>query len=149
MENELKQYELICILNPRLDGVELDNLKQDLEKNINQLNGKIIHFKDMVKRDLAYPINKQHQGIYLIIHVELNPEKIADLSKILKSNTQILRQIINYLETSKETEKPRTIKKPTQIKKFIKRDRPSSVKTAEDKIKLEEIDKKLDELVGL
>lgn len=149
MENELKQYELICILNPRLEGVELDNLKQDLEKIINQFNGKIIHFKDIVKRDLAYPINKQRQGIYLTLHVELNPEKINDLSKALKPNTQILRQIINYLETSKETERPKMMRKPAQIKKFIKKDRSSPVKTAENKLKLEEIDKKLDELVGL
>jgi len=151
MENELKQYELICILNSHLEEAELDVFRQGLEKNINQLGGQIIHFKEAEKKNLAYPINKQNQGIYLISHIKLAPEKISDFSKELKSNNQILRHIISYLESLEETEKPRPIKKLIRAKKFSFV--PTKVKTSEgkkeDKLKLEEIDKKLDELVGL
>jgi small subunit ribosomal protein S6 len=152
MENEIRQYELICILEPHLEGADLDNFKQSFEKIVSDNKGQIIHFMDPEKRDLVYPINKQKQGIYLISHISLEPENIANISKELKTNKNVLRSLITVLETPSEPkfEKPK-VKKLLKTKKT-----PSYTKTQEskpadkdDKIKLEEIDKKLDELVGL
>lgn len=152
MENEVRQYELICILEPHLEGSDLDNFKQSFEKIVNDNKGQIIHFMDPEKRDLVYPINKQKQGIYLISHISLEPENIANISKELKTNKNVLRSLITVLETPSEPkfEKPK-VKNHLKTKKI-----PSYTKTQEskpvdkdDKIKLEEIDKKLDELVGL
>lgn len=152
MENEVRQYELICILEPHLEGADLDNFKQLFEKIVSDNKGQIIHFNEPEKRDLIYPINKQKQGIYLTSHISLEPENVANISKGLKANKNVLRNLITILETPSEskTEKPKA-KKPLKTRKT-----PSYVKTSEskpvdkdDKIKLEEIDKKLDELVGL
>jgi small subunit ribosomal protein S6 len=154
MENEVRQYELICILEPHLEGADLDNFKQSFEKIVSDNKGKIIHFMDPEKRDLVYPINKQKQGIYLISHISLEPENIANISKELKTNKNVLRSLITVLETPSEPrfEKPR-VKKPLKTKKTlsytntkIQENKPAD---KDDKIKLEEIDKKLDELVGL
>lgn len=152
MESEVRQYELICILEPHLEGADLDNFKQSFEKIVSDNNGRIIHFMGPEKRDLVYPINKQKQGIYLISHISLEPENIANISKELRANKNVLRSLVTILEVPSEsrTERPKA-QKPLKTRKI-----PSYAKTSEskpadkdDKIKLEEIDKKLDELVGL
>jgi len=40
MENEQKEYELICVLEPHLEAAALDVSKKALEKTINDLKGK-------------------------------------------------------------------------------------------------------------
>lgn len=148
MEDEQKQYELVCILKPHLEEADLSSFKQDFENLVTENNGQVIHFMEPEKRELAYPINKQNQGIYLVSHIQIGPENIANLSRQLKINNQVLRHLITHLETPRtEIEKPRPIKRPLKPGKspvFTKA--PS---TAEPKASLEEIDKKLDELVGL
>jgi len=160
MESEVRKYELICILGPHLEETDLDNFKQSFEKIVSDNNGQIIHFMDPKKRDLVYPINKQKQGIYLVSHILLEPENIANISKELKTNENVLRSLITTLETTSEpkTEKPRKImKKPVASAKRRQAGPPASQRgeprsessNEDDKIKLEEIDKKLNELVGL
>ncbi len=152
MENEAKQYELICILGPHLEGADLDNFKQSFEKIVDSNKGRIIHFMEPEKRDLIYPINKQKQGIYLMSHISLEPENIANISKELKADKNVLRHLITILDTpsKQKTEKPKA-KKPLKIKKTASYAKTPENKSADkdEKIKLEEIDKKLDELVGL
>jgi len=144
METEQKQYELIFILSPQLEEVDLDNTKKEISEIIAKLGG-TINFKESEKRTLAYPINKQGQGVFLITQISIVPENISNLSKQLKLNKQILRYIINQLEIQKlETKKPKPIKKLIIPEKKIL-EKPPMAK--EDEVKLEEIDKKLDELI--
>jgi len=142
----LRNYEIIFIFAPQLEEADLDKSKQEISNLITKYGG-TISFKELEKRILAYPINKQNLGIYLTTQTSISPENLAELSKQLKLNKQILRHIINQLETPKAIiEKPKAIKKIIPKKTLtaeIKKATPT--KTTEGK--LEEIDKKLDELI--
>jgi len=147
MEENQKQYEMIFILSPNLEGGDLDKTKNEISEIINKHKG-TISFKGSEKRTLAYPVNKQGQGIFLITEVLISPENIANVSKELKLNKQILRHLINQLEVPKpETLKPKPIRRPVATKnKFIsEKEKPSPPKTPPGT--LEEIDKKLDEII--
>lgn len=144
MDENQKQYELVLILPPNLEGVDLDNIKKEIKETIIKLEGEI-DFKVEEKRDLAYPINKQGQGIYLINQLSIVPEKISNLSNELKLNKQILRHLITHLPIVKpEVKKPRpkpAFTRATADKKIVKKAK------VEDKTSLKEIDKKLDEII--
>lgn len=147
MDETQRQYELIFILSPQLEGADFDKTKDEISEIMTQLGG-TISFKESEKRTLAYPINKQGQGIFLIAQIFISPENIANLSKQLKINKQILRHIINQLEAPKaETEKQKFIKKSLKPKKSAVFTRPAEEKPKSE-AKLEEIDKKLDEIIG-
>jgi ribosomal protein S6 len=153
MENEQKKYELTCILEPHLEGADLDNFKKDLEKIATNNNGRIEHFSEPEKRELAYPINKQGQAIYVACHLIFENNNVAEFLKELKTNKLILRHLITVFEntSASDSDKPRLPRKP-RIKKEEEVGKPSFTKVSEDKkddLNLEEIDKKLDELVGL
>jgi small subunit ribosomal protein S6 len=147
MEETAKDYELLCILSPKLEGGDLDKAKNDISEIIGKLTG-TINFKESSKKPLAYPINKEKQGIYLISQISIFPEKLIELFKELKANKQILRHLVSQLESSKEEPgKPRIIKKlPRPKRTIVKKEQPEMEKPSGET--LEEIDKKLDEIIG-
>lgn len=149
MDEAVKEYELLCILSPKLEGIDLDKIKDEITEAINRLEG-TISFKELNKKPLAYPINKERQGIYLISHISINPEKIVGLSKELKLKKQILRHLISNLEIPKvaeENEKLRKTKRTISPKRpAIKKEEETTSRPKEETLK--EIDKKLDELIG-
>jgi ribosomal protein S6 len=161
MENGQKQYELTCILEPHLEGVDLENFKQNLEKIAVNHNGQIKHFMEPVKKELAYPINKQGQAIYIISHLVFESSNINEFLTELKTNKLVLRYLITAMEedtATPNTEKPKMPRKPRIRKEGIEEKsklldgKPFFAKAPEskdEKFNLEEIDKKLDELVGL
>lgn len=155
MENELKQYELTCILEPHLDGAGLDNFKKDLEKLVVDNKGKVIRLSEPEKRELAYPINKQGIAIYVVAQISFESGDVNNFLKELRTNKLIVRHLITALEVqSSDSEKSKAPKKSRVKKEETTEDKgkPSFVKTSDgkkDKFNLEEIDKKLDELVGL
>jgi small subunit ribosomal protein S6 len=146
MEETMKDYELMCILSPSLKEDDLEKTKNDISEILGKLTG-TISFKESSKKPLAYPINKEKQGIFLISEISVLPEKLIELSKELKASKQILRHIINQLEAQEEPERMRTVKKPIKPRKIIiKKEQLEEVKPSEEK--LQEIDKKLDEIIG-
>lgn len=147
-EQDQKKYELVSILPSQLEGGSLENVKKEIEQLITELEG-TINFKEEKKHDLAYPINKQGQGIYLISQILIAPEKISNLSNELKLNKQILRHLISQIPTIKpkpEKPKPKPVitKTPTDEKLIRKTKKKEPEK---GKVKLEEIDKKLNEII--
>ncbi len=145
MEESMKNYELLLIFPTSLEEGDLDKIKNEISNIIQSLEG-TISFKELTKRMLAYPINKEKQGLYLTSRISINPEKLIKLSQEFKTKKQILRHLITKLESEagsgKEISAPRKItQKPTEK---IKR---SKEKIAPEKT-LEEIDKKLEEIIG-
>jgi ribosomal protein S6 len=141
-----KEYELVCILLPQLEGADLENVKKEIEQIITKLGG-TINFKETKKHDLAYPINKQGQGIYLISQISIPPEKVANLSNELKLNKQVLRHLISQIAVVKPVIKREGRKK---IIKKVEELSPTKVGATEgkkEKVQLEEIDKKLNEII--
>jgi len=153
MESDQKQYELVCILSPFLEGDTLEEAKREIEKIVSSKKGKIV-FKESEKKELAYPINKQGQGIFTISQISVLPENVPVISKELKLNKRIIRHLINQMPSIvKEVDKKLKNKKPKRTSDLkTEQKQEISKKTAkeeqqEGKTKLEEIDKKLDEII--
>lgn len=105
------------------------------------------------KKELAYPINKQGQAIYIISHLVFESNKVNEFLKELKTNKFVLRHLITVQEEKtsiSNTEKPKITRKPAaSVKRMQTNPSKSEGSDENDKLNLEEIDKKLDELVGL
>jgi len=142
MEENQKQYELILILPPQLEGEDLDNAKTEIEEIIKKFKG-IIEFKQAEKKDLAYPINKQGQGIYLITQLNIVPDNVNNLSKELKLNKKVLRHLISILPEIKETKRKPAPKRV--LKKKIEQKKQETKKTTDQELKA--IDQKLDDII--
>ncbi len=93
---------------------------------------------------MAFQIKKHSQGFYATVVLEMEPEKIEELSSFLRSNNDLLRHmIINQAElrTEKVSKKPARIKLPDGETVI------NGTKSKVGKVKIEDLDKKLEELL--
>jgi small subunit ribosomal protein S6 len=94
----MRNYELAYIAHPELDDEKLEELEGRVKGWIENSGGKIDTIDRWGKRKLAYPINKQTDGYYFFVQVELPPQGGALIERDLRLSEQILRFLITSNE---------------------------------------------------
>lgn len=135
-------YELTYILTPLLEKVDLEAAAQKVRGFIDGLGGEAKKEEISEKKKLAYPIKKQLYGFYAVSKFQLEPEKIEQLEKRLRLENDILRFLI---VSQKEISARRLKTKITKPKKPAAETIKAEPKAA--RVKIEELDKKLEELL--
>ena len=90
----MTNYEIMFIVKATLDDVALNNVVKETQKLITDNKSKVIEFKDMGRKKLAYPINKEVSGFYYLMNVEATHEVIREFDRKLRINENILRHLI-------------------------------------------------------
>ena len=90
----MTKYEIMFIVKATLDETALGNITKEVQSLINDGNSKVIEFKDMGRKKLAYPINKEISGFYYLINAEATNEVIQEFDRKLRINENILRHLI-------------------------------------------------------
>ncbi len=90
----MTNYEIMFIVKATLDESTLKKLTTDVQKLITDNKSKVIEFKDMGRKKLAYPINKEVSGFYYLMNVEATHEVIQEFDRKLRINENILRHLI-------------------------------------------------------
>ena len=87
----MRQYEVMIILDSSLDertvAPSLDTFLNVIRKD----GGSVDKVDVWGKRNLAYEINKQSQGIYAVIELKAEPDTVKELDRQLGLNESILR----------------------------------------------------------
>jgi small subunit ribosomal protein S18 len=98
----MMKYELYLILNPILGNeafkAEMTKIQTLLETKINAKNVEV-NMEGLKK--LAYPINKQWTGCYVLVNFELeegSQMSIGLIEKAININTAVIRYMINNLD---------------------------------------------------
>lgn len=139
----MQLYELTYIINPLLEKIDTDAMTEKISGFIGGLGGEIKKEALSEKKKLAYPIKKQLYGYYVSVKFSLEKEKIEELEKQLKLGNDILRFLI---VTQKEISARHLKTKIAKPKKIA----PAGTIKAEpkvEKVQIEELDKKLEELL--
>ena len=93
MAKTTEKYEVLYI-------VDLDKGEEDVAaivekfKNLIEANGTIIEMAEWGKRKLAYLINDNPEGYYVLVKFESEPQFPAELDRILKITDGIMRSLI-------------------------------------------------------
>lgn len=95
----MRNYELAYIAHPELDESTLTNLEERVAGWIDSAGGKIIKVDRWGKRRLAYDIQKQTDGYYYILDLEMPAEAGAIVERDLRLSEQILRFMITVKDT--------------------------------------------------
>ena len=95
----MTKYEIMFIVKSTLDETALSNITKEVQSLINDGNSKVIEFKDMGRKKLAYPINKEVSGFYYLMNVEATTETIQEFDRKLRINENILRHLILKVES--------------------------------------------------
>jgi small subunit ribosomal protein S6 len=88
------KYELMLILKPMLTEDIRANVLKKIEELITKSKGKVIKQDIWGKRHLAYIIEGNEEGYYVVYNFELDKEKLADFEQKLKFMNDILRFLL-------------------------------------------------------
>lgn len=87
------KYEAMMVFSV-LNGDEATTALVEKFKALVAENGTIENVDDWGKRRLAYPINDEVEGYYIIVNFESNPEFPAELDRVAKITDGVLRTMV-------------------------------------------------------
>ncbi len=90
----MNKYEIVYIFRSSLTSEELESKLENFHSLLTRDEGQISAVEHWGKRQLAYPIDKERNGNYVIAQFETEPRSLPDFERILKLDDQILRYLI-------------------------------------------------------
>jgi len=141
----MKTYELTYIISSSLTGPESDELKKNLEAFITEKGGTVLKSEKTIAQPLAYLMKKQSSGYFVILTFQSAEDKIKEIKENLERNDKVLRHLVVVKKPLKEMKARRTRKPITPAPVSETKDK---VKKSEGTAELEEINKKLDEILS-
>jgi small subunit ribosomal protein S6 len=94
----VRSYELIFIVHPELDEDDLTAVLERVTGLIERNSGKVSRVEPWGLRRLAYPIEKQGEGQYVLMGLELEPQGMAGLERDLGLVEPLMRHLIVRVE---------------------------------------------------
>ncbi len=160
----MQHYELAYIVPIKYLDDELQKVNETVASMLKSFGGEITATEDMGKRRLAYPIEQVFQGSYFAIEFNMDSVEIPQFEAKLKLQKEVLRHMIvtKRIKSSEEVERENKIREGLKTAKQeelnkIEEEEKSSIKKEEEviveekkeknKAKLEDLDKKLDEIL--
>lgn len=89
----MNNYESVIIINPAVSDEEKNAFIEKTKKLISS-NGEVVSVDEWGKKVLAYPINKQKEGIYLLFTFNSKPEFIAEFERLLRLDEQVIKHLV-------------------------------------------------------
>ena len=92
----MQKYEIMYILNANLNEEERTALQEKLHNVLLSNGDKIeVNEKDWGLRELAYPIEFQTSGYYVVLTVEAeNDLGVKEFKRVCKIETNVLREMV-------------------------------------------------------
>jgi small subunit ribosomal protein S6 len=87
-------YEVVFIARQDFSAEDADNLSDKFTKIITDNKGKVVSKEYWGLRDLAYKINKNNRGHYVLLNIEAEFEAIAELKRVIGFDENIIRSNI-------------------------------------------------------
>ena len=90
----MTNYEVMFIVKSSLDESNIAKISKDVQKLITDNNSKVIEFKELGRKKLAYPINKEIGGFYYLMQVAANSDTIKEFDRKVRINENVLRHLV-------------------------------------------------------
>ncbi|UCH63316.1 MAG: 30S ribosomal protein S6 [Fidelibacterota bacterium] len=115
----MRYYEAIFIAQPNLEHDELSKLINEMKDMFEKRGGEILYNEIMGKKRLAYPVQKQSFGTYILFQFQSDGAGNAQLNKDLELKDNILAHMIVRID---EDEIRKAGTEAAEIKEELKAD---------------------------
>ncbi len=90
----MKKYEVMYIIRPTLDADGIAKEIKTLNEVFTNNNSKVLEVNEWGLKELAYEIEKNHKGYYVVLTVEATVEAVNEFNRVVGYNENILRHIV-------------------------------------------------------
>lgn len=143
MDSDPKIYELAYLLPPSIREEEVLTHTAKLTNAIEEHKGLVKHAETPKKRRLAYPVEKQTIAYFGWTTFSAPPEAIKAIEKQIKAQSPLRSMLIEEEPMPEPRRMPLAGRRPAGVGRVMRQpEKP------EEKLDLEALDKKLEEILG-
>ena len=99
-------YENVFIARQDISGAQVDQLADSFTQLIAEQGGQVKKREYWGLRNLAYRMNKNRKGHYILFNIEAPPAAIAELERTMQINEDVLRYLTLRIEKIDENPSP-------------------------------------------
>ncbi|NLM19223.1 MAG: 30S ribosomal protein S6 [Clostridiaceae bacterium] len=97
VNNVSRKYELLYALNPTIGEDALDSLNQRIQDLVAS-QGEILKIDVWGRRRLAYEIEDETEGYYVLINFKSEPDFPIEVNRILRITDNVLRYLVTTVD---------------------------------------------------
>ena len=90
----VRDYELMYIARPELDEDGMRAAVESVEKLITGAGGSVVSSTSWGRRRLAYEVKHMRDGQYMLLHVQLEGAKVAEVERALNISETVFRHLL-------------------------------------------------------
>jgi small subunit ribosomal protein S6 len=90
-EQATNSYELIYIIQPKLDEDGINGVNERVAQSIAGQDGQVVSSEVWGQRKLAYPIKNHFLGYYILHDVEIPPGGVKEVERVMRLHEDIIR----------------------------------------------------------
>ena len=94
----MNHYETVYIVHPAIQEGRLNDIISKFHNKLSKLKGEVLYIENWGKKKLAYAIDKQKYGTYIMCQYSLDGQNVKEISQELELNPNILRYLTNKIE---------------------------------------------------
>jgi small subunit ribosomal protein S6 len=94
----MRNYELVCIIHPDLDENGFKEVVEKVSGWVTEAGGSVEKVDVWGRRRMAYHINKQREGQYVLLHLNMNPATTAQLERNIRFQESVIRSMLTVVE---------------------------------------------------
>jgi small subunit ribosomal protein S6 len=120
-----RTYELVYIVTPDATEEQIASIHEQVEQTTKKMGGSLVKTDNWGRRKLAYEIQHQKEGVYILETIEGSGELMRELDRRLKVMDQVIRQLIVRIdEEQRVVERTRTRRQTFQERRRVARGLP-------------------------
>jgi len=114
----MRNYEMIFIVRPDVAEDDLQKLIAQMEGVVASAGGKVDKVERMGRRRLAYRIEKQREGIYILFYVQGTGDTVKEFERRLKVTDVVIKHLtVCTDEIQKRAEKFKALRTKQEAKR--------------------------------
>ena len=94
----MRNYELVCIIHPDLDENAFKAVIEKVSGWVTEAGGNVDKVDVWGRRRMAYHINKQREGQYVLLHLSMEPTGTALLERNIRFQESVMRSMLTVVE---------------------------------------------------
>lgn len=87
----MQKYETLFILHPELPEAQVRETIDRTRRLIESMEGRVADIHDWGLRELAYPIEKQTRGNYVLAQYEADSAVVNELERTMRLSDEVMR----------------------------------------------------------
>ena len=98
----MRHYEFLFILKPTLNEEELKNRVASVNETITKNGGEIAKCDEIGIKTLAYEIQKNARGYYVVVYFKAPPSAIKEIERVARINEDLIKFLTVKFESKKD-----------------------------------------------